>query len=217
MPPVTCRHCGKTTAAAVLCLYCGKHLEEQVACPKCSRKLVAGSRSCPYCGAAVVAQPPPELTACAKCGRKMAAHLQRCQVCGTPAPGEKAAEGFPRSAGFEPYARANELLNRMKAAEALVEFDLALAADPLLTPAWCDRAVAFAMLQRYDESLASALRAIELAPSRHLSWMNRALAEDGLGRKAEAIRSYQEFLKLAPPTAQRQAAIAMRRIAALSG
>lgn len=204
--PVTCRSCGKLTPLAILCMYCGKHLEDQIACPKCSRKLIAGSKSCQYCGAAIVAQPPPDMIACAKCGRKMAGHLERCQVCGTPSPRATVVRPAP-AAGADPAAALIEQMNAAiqkmetdRAAEAIPVFDqlLAMPNIPERPMLMAFKTAALQRCGRAAEGLAVIQQALQLAPESATCWSYAADCFRAAGDLARAERSADKAIGYNP-------------------
>jgi predicted O-linked N-acetylglucosamine transferase (SPINDLY family) len=94
--------------------------------------------------------------------------------------------------------RGDIFLGQQRAAEALAEFDKALAADPSLAQAWNNRGLALNALKRRDEGLASFDRALALAPGGVEIHSNRGDCLRELRRYEEALASFERALALAP-------------------
>ncbi|MBX7102230.1 MAG: tetratricopeptide repeat protein, partial [Myxococcaceae bacterium] len=82
--------------------------------------------------------------------------------------------------------------------DAVVAYDAAVVHSAQEPELWSERGLALLALQRFDDGLASAQRALELDPRHALGRFVASLALDALGRRDEAVRSYQQFLGIAP-------------------
>jgi tetratricopeptide (TPR) repeat protein len=92
----------------------------------------------------------------------------------------------------ENYERIAELIQNGKFDEVLDISDLNF------HKAWHNRGISLGNLGKYEESIASCNRAIELAPDDHKAFYNRGLSLFCLGKYEEAIASYDRAIKLAP-------------------
>jgi tetratricopeptide (TPR) repeat protein len=54
-----------------------------------------------------------------------------------------------------------------------------------------------------QEALDTANKALELDRQYPDSWFNKAASEERLGKKRDALESYKQFIRLAPPGPQR--------------
>ena len=88
-----------------------------------------------------------------------------------------------------------------RAAEAVADFDRALALRPNNAEDHCNRASALADLGGLDEALAGFSRAIALMPAMAPAYFNRAEVLVRLGRPAEALRDCDRAIELYPELA----------------
>ena len=100
-------------------------------------------------------------------------------------------------------------------AEAVEAFDRAIVLDGEHAGAWNDRGKTLAILNRSEEARESLARAVLLAPHHPAPWQNKALLEESLGREADALASYREFLARAQPEMTLQIEHAKARVPVL--
>src|SRR5690606_34836890 len=74
--------------------------------------------------------------------------------------------------------------------------------DPRFADAWVNRATPLRHLERYEDALASADRAMAAAGPRADALRARGIALADLGRAAEALESFDRTLQLAPQDAE---------------
>ncbi len=96
--------------------------------------------------------------------------------------------------------------------EAIEAFDRSIELDPEYAGAWSDRGKMLGVLKRREEAADSLARAVLLAPHHPAPWQNKALLEEELGREADALQSYREFLKRATSDMRLQVEHAKARI-----
>jgi serine/threonine protein kinase len=94
--------------------------------------------------------------------------------------------------------RGVDLWNNRKYAEALVEFDRAIALNANYDRAWSWRASALNSLKRYEEAINTADRAIALNPGNAYALSIRGLALENLKRYDEALAAYDRAVEADP-------------------
>ena len=94
--------------------------------------------------------------------------------------------------------RGDVLLNLERPAEALADFDQAVAAQPDLIAAWNNRGLALISLKRPEDALACFDRVLALMPGGVEAHNNRGTALRELKRYAEALASFARALAIAP-------------------
>jgi tetratricopeptide (TPR) repeat protein len=94
--------------------------------------------------------------------------------------------------------RGNVLLALNRAAEALANYDQALAVKPDFPEAWNNRGNALAALKRLDEALSSYERVLAARPGDVGALHHRALTLFELKRYEEAARGFADLLKAEP-------------------
>jgi tetratricopeptide (TPR) repeat protein len=72
-------------------------------------------------------------------------------------------------------------------------------------------------LGRLDEAVRCFDQAIKINPQGANAWINKALAEDVLGRRLDAAKSYRRLIELAPPQYVRQIEYARQRLREVEG
>ncbi|MFB2968094.1 tetratricopeptide repeat protein [Aerosakkonema sp. BLCC-F183] len=81
---------------------------------------------------------------------------------------------------------------------AITSYDKALAIQPDLHEAWCNRGMALVKLGRFEEAIASYDKALAIQPDFHQAWYNRGNVLGKLERIEEAIASYDKALAIQP-------------------
>ena len=99
--------------------------------------------------------------------------------------------------------------------DAVVAYDAAVAHSARDPDLWTERALALLALRRFDDGLQSAQRALALDARHAMGRFVVSLALDALGQGAEALRSYQQFLGIAPQALVTPMRHARERIAEL--
>ncbi|WP_019498664.1 protein kinase domain-containing protein [Pseudanabaena sp. PCC 6802] len=94
--------------------------------------------------------------------------------------------------------RGADLWNNRKYAEALVEFDRAIALNDNYDRAWSWRASALNSLKRYEEAINAADRATALNASNAYALSNRGFALEKLKRYDEALAAYDRAVEINP-------------------
>jgi serine/threonine protein kinase len=94
--------------------------------------------------------------------------------------------------------RGADLWDNRKYAEALVEFDKAIAINGNYDRAWSWRASALNSLKRYDEALNAADKAINLNHNNAYALSNRGFALEKLMRYDEALAAYDRAVEINP-------------------
>ncbi len=100
------------------------------------------------------------------------------------------------------YAKAVKHHSGGQLAEALTLYDSILQENPALEQVHCNRGVALAAMNRYDQALASFDRALKLNP--HNVWALRSKGEvlHRTGRYAAALESFQQAIRVQPDFAE---------------
>lgn len=100
-------------------------------------------------------------------------------------------------------------LHRRAGAEALADFDRALALLPNAAEAHVNRGAALILLARWDEAIAAIDRGLELGtPDPHEAHFNRAIAYEGRGDLRAARADFARAAELAPEWPLPQAELA---------
>jgi predicted O-linked N-acetylglucosamine transferase (SPINDLY family) len=100
------------------------------------------------------------------------------------------------------YRRANELMGLGRWADALAAYEEALALDPRMAKACCNRGVALGRLGRHEDALASYQRALDIEPGDALAHYNVGALQRMLGRGGQALESYDRAVALRPEYAE---------------
>jgi tetratricopeptide (TPR) repeat protein len=100
---------------------------------------------------------------------------------------------------------ANKELCRGAKAISRREFDTAIAhctraieIDPTFAEAYNQRAIAYYLIERYDESIADCQRSVERMPCHFGAWAGMGHCQAHLGRLAEARESYERAVEINP-------------------
>ena len=115
--------------------------------------------------------------------------------------GRDAAAGTPAAARV-PYLMGTALSRASRPAEALANFDRAIALQTDFADAHGARANALADLGRRDEALAAYDEALKLKPDSAADWCNRGNLLADLGRSDAALASFDRAVALQPDDAQ---------------
>jgi hypothetical protein len=108
--------------------------------------------------------------------------------------------------------RGNACIRAKRMAEALANFDRALAIDPDHAGALIDRGVALAEMGRYEEALACHDHALRIEPDLVAAHVNRGNALVMLARLTEAISSYDKAITLDAENAEANFNAAVTRL-----
>lgn len=81
-------------------------------------------------------------------------------------------------------------------------YDKAIAIDPRSALAWSNKGLALLKLNQFCECIVCFDKAIEIDRNHAFDYYLRALAQEGIGRREDAVRSYQQFIGLAPSQSQ---------------
>ena len=101
--------------------------------------------------------------------------------------------------------------------DAVGAFDEAISLDGRNVVTWNSRGLALARQGRLEDALVSFDKVLEQDPTFALARFNKAGAEDSLGKAAEAIASFEQFLAAALPQRAAQIRHAQARLKALRG
>jgi tetratricopeptide (TPR) repeat protein len=82
---------------------------------------------------------------------------------------------------------------------------------------WYSQGSNLATLNRFAEALHCYDQGLALDPRNAMPWINKALVEERLGRRTDAVRSYKRFIELAPIENAADVEYAQRRLRALEG
>ncbi|HEX4123527.1 MAG TPA: tetratricopeptide repeat protein, partial [Tepidisphaeraceae bacterium] len=100
---------------------------------------------------------------------------------------------------------ANKELCRGAKAIGRREFDTAIAhctraieIDPTFAEAYNQRAIAYYLLERYEDSVADCQRSVERMPCHFGAWAGMGHCHAHLGRLSEACESYQQAVEINP-------------------
>jgi tetratricopeptide (TPR) repeat protein len=83
-------------------------------------------------------------------------------------------------------------------AEAIADYDAAIALAPEKASLYRDRGQTYSYLKKWDAALADLERSLELDPTDVWTWYARGFMLERLGRDAEALASYDKALELSP-------------------
>jgi tetratricopeptide (TPR) repeat protein len=123
----------------------------------------------------------------------------------------KALEINPRFvAGWQRKAQALEAAGRLE--QALEAWDKGVLTSARNIQLWNGRGQTLIALRRDAEAVASFDQALAVDARFSVARYNKALAEERLGRLEDAVRSYQQFIALAPPHLASQVQEARRKI-----
>lgn len=100
------------------------------------------------------------------------------------------------------YRLGHQRLEDGRPAEALEEFDAALAENPHLAGAHLGRALALMAQGRDQAALAAFADALEEKPAFGAVYANRGILQDRMGRHREALADYRRALELDPELAE---------------
>ncbi len=135
-------------------------------------------------------------------------------------------------AAIESYSKAVEADNRCavyrynigalhtrlkRYADAIKGYRKAVDLDPGYIEAWSNIGNMLRLLNRHEEAIECFDRAIAIRPDEENPWFNKALAADTLKRRDDAVACYRRFLELSSPQNRQHIALAMQRIAELTG
>jgi serine/threonine protein kinase len=118
-----------------------------------------------------------------------------------PAPAARTSTvspGKPDPAADAIIDKGEDLWKKGKSAEALIEFDRAIAANGSYDRAWSWRASTLNALKRYNEAINAADRAIALNPGNAYALSSRGLALENLRRYDEALAAYDRAVEANP-------------------
>jgi len=101
-----------------------------------------------------------------------------------------------RSSYHQQIARTLE--GKKEYAAAIIQWDLALAADPKDAQAWFDKGVAYHEMGQWQRAIDSLTQSIALRANYELAWNDRGWAKANLGRWEEAIIDYTKAIDLVP-------------------
>lgn len=98
------------------------------------------------------------------------------------------------------YVNRGVILSRRgQEANALADYDHAIATDATLAQAYVDRSGALIALKNYAEAVASASKGLSLGAAQpEVAYYNRAVAEEALGKIADAYNDYKQAATIAP-------------------
>jgi tetratricopeptide (TPR) repeat protein len=95
-------------------------------------------------------------------------------------------------------ARGAQAVNRRDFAHAVCHFNRAIDLDPTLAEAYNQRALAYYLQERYDESIEDGLRAVERMPCHFGAWAGLGHCYAHAGRLDDAVRCYERALAINP-------------------
>ncbi len=99
---------------------------------------------------------------------------------------------------------------------ALSCYDRALEIDPASANAWFNKATTLHSLRRFDAVVECYDRFLEIySDSDAVAWYNKGLAEEALGRKQDAARSFQNAINFAPSDGEEYVEEARRKVYSL--
>jgi len=113
---------------------------------------------------------------------------------------EEAIPCFDRALEIEPrdalaWFNKGISLNRLDRNEGAIPcYDRALEIDPRDADAWTNRGYSLIRLGHHEKAISCFDRALDIDPRSALARFMMAMAEEGLGRKHDAVRSYRQFL-----------------------
>jgi tetratricopeptide (TPR) repeat protein len=119
-----------------------------------------------------------------------------------PLPGTTGAEAIPLDEADRALRLGNALLGARRPAEAVREFERAVALQPAYALAWVNMGVVYYNLNRAKEAREAFLLGYTLDPYNFLAARNLALLNDLEGRLHEARDFYQQAARLDPKNAE---------------
>ncbi len=96
------------------------------------------------------------------------------------------------------YFHAIELGNSQKLDQKLSQLDSALSINPAFGLAYNEKGIVFANKMEYDSAIVNYDRAISQLSGYSEIYFNKALSCDKAGKYDEAVKSFQNFLEIAP-------------------
>lgn len=119
-----------------------------------------------------------------------------------PLPGTTGADAIPLDEADRALRLGNALLAARRPADAIKEFERAVALQPAYALAWVNLGVVYYNLNRAKEATAAFVRGYTLDPYNFLAARNLALLNDIEGRLHEARDFYQQAARLDPKNAE---------------
>ncbi|HXL23413.1 MAG TPA: serine/threonine-protein kinase [Candidatus Dormibacteraeota bacterium] len=113
--------------------------------------------------------------------------------------------------------KASALRRLGRVEEALLCHDRALKLDSSNSTFWTTKGSTLSDLRRFGEAHLCFAKASELDPRDSAAWFNKALAEEKLGRTADAAHSYEQFIMINEATLRTQLEYAQKRLSELRG
>src|SRR3990170_1092392 len=101
--------------------------------------------------------------------------------------------------------------------QAIIYFSEAIEINPVYAEAYANRGVAYGNKGIYDKAISDFNKAIELNPEYPDVYFNKAQLCEKTGRIREAVETYKEFIRYAPPQYSRIIEHAKQRIIKLEG
>ncbi len=95
-------------------------------------------------------------------------------------------------------ARGTHLLEKQDIEGAIKQFSLAIAADPKFAEAFNQRAMAYYLLERVEESMADCRTAVALAPLHFGAWAGLGHCHASLGDPRAALHAYRRAKQINP-------------------
>lgn len=136
---------------------------------------------------------------------------------------DEAAAAFRKASELAPgdvvaLRRLGQALARAgRHAEAVTAFDAALGLDLRSAPTWAERALSVLSQGDVAGALECCERSLAVDPRLAVAKLTKAECEEQLGRPADALKTYQQFLNLASPYQAELVRRARERVAALKG
>lgn len=81
---------------------------------------------------------------------------------------------------------------------AMTYLQQALSLDPNCAPALLNAGLCSNQLGRFDEGISYSSRVVQMSPERFEAWVNLGSSYQGVGKLAEAVQTYQEYLRRFP-------------------
>jgi len=119
-----------------------------------------------------------------------------------PTPGATGADAIPLDEADRALRRGNALLSARNPADAIKEFERAVALQPAYALAWVNMGVVYYNLNRAKEANTAFLRGYTLDPYNFLAARNLALLNDIEGHLHVARDFYQQAARLDPKNAE---------------
>jgi tetratricopeptide (TPR) repeat protein len=94
--------------------------------------------------------------------------------------------------------RAAKAINAREFESAISHCTRAIAIDPHFAEAYNQRAIAYYLLERYEESIADCQRSVERMPCHFGAWAGMGHCQAHLGRLTEACESYHRAVDINP-------------------